>query len=66
MAVENPHITTLEQALKNVGNKKGLAVALKITVEELEIYMRGTRPLPVPVFNDALELVVRGGRPPAG
>ena len=62
MAIQNPHLTTLEQALKIVGDKKRLAAALKINVEELEIYMRGTRPLPVPLFNDALNLVVKAAR----
>ena len=62
MTVQNPHITTLRQALEIVGNKKGLAKALTITVEDLEMYMKGATPLPVPLFNDALELVINGQR----
>jgi len=59
MTVQNPHITTLRQGLEIVGDRKSLARALTITVEELDMYMKGAAVLPVPIFNAALELVVR-------
>jgi hypothetical protein len=53
--MNGPHRRTLELALKTVGAKKHLAIALAISVEELDGYLNGT-PLTHRIFIEALEI----------
>jgi hypothetical protein len=54
--MHGPHLQTLHLALKTVGSKNRLAIALGISLDELEIYLGG-KPLPDSVFIDALGIV---------
>jgi hypothetical protein len=48
---------TLERALKVVQTKERLAAALEMTLEELETYITGAKPLPQQAFLTALDIV---------
>jgi hypothetical protein len=52
--MDGVHSRTLERALKLVGSKDRLASAIRISPDELEIYLAGKKPLP----NDALILAL--------
>jgi len=54
--MNGPHLRTLELALKTIGTKVRLAIALGVSVEDLETYLGGER-LPHKVFIDALQIV---------
>ena len=56
--MNGPHRRTLALALETVGSKDHLALALGISVEDLDGYLDGT-PLPHRVFIEALEIVSR-------
>lgn len=62
MTTTNPHIRTLQRALAIVGTKERLAVALEISVAELESYVNGEKPLPNELFILALDIVAYGQR----
>ena len=51
-----PHRRTLALALEAVGTKKHLAIALGISVADIDGYLDGT-PLPHRVFIEALEIL---------
>lgn len=58
----SPHQRTLQRALEVLGGiKQRLAVALEIAPHDLEAYLTGKKPVPQPVFLDALDIVA--GRP---
>jgi hypothetical protein len=54
-----PHIRILKTALDTLGSKARLALALDITVEELDAHLAG-KPLPTPKFIEALDIVAHG------
>ena len=51
------HVRTLQNALEIVVRKERLAAALCVTMDELEIYLAGDKPLPNEVFLAALDIV---------
>lgn len=56
--MNGPHRRTLARALQTLGDKKErLAAALRITVEDLDAYLAGRKPVPQPVFLAALDIV---------
>ena len=56
--MDGPALRTLVRALKAVGGvRERLAVALDISLEELDAYLRGERSVPSRVFLDALDIV---------
>ena len=57
--MNGPHSRTLALALETVGSKKSLAIALAISLEELDGYLGGEGALPHRVFIEALEIVSR-------
>ena len=52
-----PQIRTLRRALEKLVKKERLAAALGITVEDLEDYLAGKKPLPNNIFMAALDIV---------
>ena len=59
------HVRTLERALKVLKTKERLAIALQISMVELDRYMSGEKELPAQVFITALDIVATGKGPPA-
>jgi hypothetical protein len=55
--MSTPQIRTLKRALEKLVKKERLAAALGITVEELEDYLAGKKPLPNNIFMAALDIV---------
>jgi hypothetical protein len=55
--MDGSHKRTLERALQVVRTKERLAVALEMSVAELETYIAGERPLPSEAFMTALDIV---------
>jgi hypothetical protein len=55
--MDGPHVRTLQNALEIVVTKERLAAALNVTMDELETYLVGEKPLPDQVFLDALDIV---------
>ena len=55
--MDGAHVRTLERALETLGNKHQLAIALKISPRELDVYLAGEKPLPPPLFIGALNIV---------
>ena len=55
--MDGAHTRTLQKALEIVVRKERLAAALSITMDELETYLAGEKPLPNQVFLDALDIV---------
>ncbi len=61
--MDSPHRRTLARALQAVGGvKERLCAALDISLEDLAAYLAGEKPVPQPVFLDALDIVA-GRRP---
>ena len=58
--MDGAHRRTLERALKVVQTKERLAVALEISLEELETYLAGEKVLPHQPFITALDIVANG------
>ena len=58
--VDGAPLRTLVRALQIMKTKARLAVALGMSVPELEGYLAGTMPLPNKVFITALDIVARG------
>jgi hypothetical protein len=54
------HVRTLERALKAVGSKERLAIALDVPAPDLEKYLTGEMPLPHEIFIEALDIVAHG------
>lgn len=64
--MSGPHVRTLRRALQVVGTLERLAAALDLAVEDLQAYISGQKPVPNPVFIEALEIVANGrAGPPA-
>ncbi len=58
-----PQIRTLNRALEKLQTIERLATALQVSVEELQAYLGGRKPVPNPVFLEALDIVAdRRGR----
>ena len=57
--MNGPHRRTLALALETVGSKEKLAIALAISLEELDGYLSGTGALSHRVFIETLEIVSR-------
>lgn len=55
--MSTPQIRTLHRALEKLKEKKRLAEALRISLDDLEAYLSGEKPLPNPVFLQALDIV---------
>jgi hypothetical protein len=55
--MSTPQIRTLKRALEKLVKKERLAAALGITVEDLEDYLTGKKPLPNNIFMAALDIV---------
>lgn len=55
--MSTPQIRTLRRALEKLEKKERLATALGISLEELEAYLSGKKPMPNKVFLDALDIV---------
>jgi hypothetical protein len=61
--MEGPRLRTLHKALALLeGSKPRLAVALDLSLEQLDTYLSGDQELPHQVFLDALDLVAGNGR----
>jgi len=58
--MDGAHKRTLERALQVVKTKERLAVALELRLEDLEVYMKGERPLPNQAFIAAIDIVANG------
>ena len=58
--MDGAHRRTLERALNVVQTKERLAVALEMSVEELESYLSGEKVLPNHYFIMALDIVAGG------
>jgi hypothetical protein len=54
------HKRTLERALEVVRTKERLATILGVSLEELDAYLAGTKPLPTRAYIAALDLVANG------
>lgn len=52
-----PQIRTLKRALEKLQTLERLATALEVSLEELQAYLAGEKPVPNPVFLDALDIV---------
>ena len=59
--VDGPQLRTIKMALTTMGDKERLASALRIPVEELDLYLEGKKRLPQAVFLQALDIVANGG-----
>lgn len=51
---------TLVRALQVLRSRERLAAALQVTLEELETYLEGDKPLPDQAFMVALDIVATG------
>lgn len=58
--VSGAHTRTLERALEIVRTKERLAATLRVSVDELEAYLAGTKPLPTEAYIAALDIVANG------
>ena len=58
--MDGAHQRTLERALQIVATRERLAAALGVSVEDLEAYMTGRKPLPHSAFLAALDIVPNG------
>ena len=52
-----PQIRTLKRALERLETLERLAAALGVSLEELQAYLGGRKPVPNPVFLSALDIV---------
>ena len=59
--MDGPHLRTLAKALKVVGSKERLAVALAMPLEDVEACLAAKKPLPHQAFLDALDIVASNG-----
>lgn len=55
---------TVERALQILKTKERLAVALEISVDDVEAYLAGDKPVPDKVFITALNIVATGRAKP--
>ena len=60
--MDGSHQRTLARALQIVVTKEALAKALGVSVEEVERYLGGAKPLPQWAFLKAIDIVA--GKPP--
>ena len=51
---------TLVRALQMLRSRERLAAALQVTIEELETYLEGEKPVPDAAFMVALDIVATG------
>jgi hypothetical protein len=58
--MDGAHRRTLERALRIVRTKERLAVALEVSLTDLDAYLAGTKPLPNAAFIAALDIVANG------
>jgi hypothetical protein len=60
--MDGAHRRTLERALTVLESKERLAAALELPVEEIDLYIAGTKPLPQQAFIAAIDIVANGNR----
>ena len=54
------HKRTLERALGVLASKERLATTLNVSMQDLNVYLSGEKPLPQQVFLVALDIVADG------
>ncbi len=57
LLVDGTHLRTLKRALEIAVTKERLAAARHVTMDDLDAYLAGAKPLPAPVFLAALDIV---------
>ena len=60
--MSTPQIRTLKRALEKLQTIERLATALEVSVEELQAYLVGRKPVPNKVFLEALDIVAERRR----
>ena len=60
--MDTPHTRTLRRALEALGNKTRLAIALEVSLVDLDSYLSGEKPLPHKLYLEALDIVAHSPR----